>query len=226
MADDEVKNMTKKSLFARLYPLAGIGLLLGAALNLSACASLVLGVEGTPPRFTIAPVDFVQTVQSQLEVRLVIADPKAEAAFDTSRITKSPSPLRYEYYAKGEWSDRAPDLFRIFLERSFENSGRVETVGDRGSLPLGDYALQTDIRDFHIEVRDGQSVAKISYFARLLDGRNRSIATQLFTASEPVMQGPMMMNIEAFNRAATRAGDATVNWTVQQITKQQISLAN
>ncbi len=184
--------------------------------GLSGCASIVAG-GGTPSRYTIAPVNYTSAAPDQLKVRLIIADPDSEAAFSTSKITRSPEPLRYDYYADGEWTDRAPRLFGIFLERSFENTGKIEAVGDRATLPIGDYILDTDIRSFHIEMRDGQNVALISYHARLSDRRSKTIASQLFTASEPVSNGSLLGAVEAFNRAANRAGDATVTWTLDQI---------
>jgi cholesterol transport system auxiliary component len=193
--------------------------LLGVLMSLGGCVSLLLGVEETPPRFTLAPVSFPNTNAEPLPLRLVISDPRAERAFRTSSITRSPDALRYEYYAGAEWSDRAPRLFGIFLQRSFENSGRIGAVGDRTSLPLGDFTLHTDIRSFHVSYLGGRKVAKISYFARLTDNRNKTIDTQLFSAEEPVRGDGVEQAVQAMNRAANRAGDATVNWTLNLMTQ-------
>lgn len=202
----------------RLY-MKSLVVALGAvsALAMTGCQSLILGNGETPPRYTLSPVSAAAQGQNQLQTRLVIADPVAEAAFETSKIARSPEPLRYEYFADAEWSDRAPNLFRIFLVRSFENSGRIEAVGDRVTLPIGDFILDTDIRSFHVEMHNGQSIARIAYFARLSDRRNNSIASRLFTVDEPVNGSALPSSVEALNIAINRVGGDTVNWAVAEI---------
>ncbi len=191
------------------------------AVSLTGCASLVLAGSGeTPPRYTLAPVTFEESVVEALPVRLIIADPNAEAAFATSRIAHSPAKLRYDYFEEGEWSDRAPRLFGIFLERSFENSGQILAVGDRISVPVGDYILQTDIRGFHIETRKRKKVARLEYYVRLTDGRNNTIASKLFSASEQVPTRSVGDAVTAFNAAANVAGEETIAWALANIKAQ------
>lgn len=190
-----------------------------AALLLSGCASILLGPGETPPRYTLQPVEAPENVTNGelMEVRLVIPDPQSESAFDTSRISRSPAPLRYEYYAGGEWTDQLPNLWGIFLQRSFENDGRIETVGDRRTVPLGDYVLRTDIRAFHIEERDGVNQARVSVSTKLFNSRNEAISTRIFSTSQPVYGTTMTAAVEALNRAAQLAGADTVVWVINEI---------
>lgn len=190
-----------------------------ATLLLSGCASLLLGPGETPPRYTLEPIETSGGMSrgEQIKVRLVIPDPQSESAFDTSRISRSPAPLRYEYYADGEWTDQLPNLWGIFLQRSFENDGRIETVGDRRTVPLGDYVLRTDLRAFHIEERNGVNQARVSISAKLFNSRNEAISTQIFSTSQPVYGSTLTAAVEALNRAAQVTGTDTVNWVIGQI---------
>ncbi|WP_306250567.1 ABC-type transport auxiliary lipoprotein family protein [Parvularcula sp. IMCC14364] len=196
----------------RRFALAAVSMMAVAG-----CQSLLVGNGETPPRYTLSPVPGTVAAQTQLAARLVIADPVAEAAFETSRIARSPEPLRYEYFANAEWSDRAPNLFRIFLVRSFENNGRIQAVGDRVTLPIGDFILDTDIRSFHVEMQDGQNIARVAYFARLSDRRNNSIASRLFEVNEPVNGSALPSAVEALNSAVNRVGNETVVWAISEI---------
>ena len=197
---------------------AGLGALL-ATVSLSGCASILLGPGDTPPRYTLQPISqpVPAAVASKMKIRLVIPDPQSEAAFDTSRIGRSPAPLRYEYYADGEWTDQLPQLWGIFLQRSFENDGRIETVGDRTTVPLGDYVLRTDIRAFHIEEREGARTARVSISAKLFNSRNETIATRIFSMSQPVTDQGLTAAVEAINRTAQVAGTDCVNWVIAEI---------
>lgn len=187
-----------------------------AALMLNGCASLLLGNGETPPRFTLLPPP-EETPADIMKYRLVISDPQSEAAFDTSRISYSPEPLRFEYYTDGEWTDQLPLLWGIFLQRSFENDGRIETVGNRVSVPLGDFVLRTDIRAFNIEDRGGIVTAKVSYSAKLFNFRNEAVATRIFSESQPVSGDTLTDFVEAMNIAARRGSEETVDWVVAEM---------
>lgn len=203
--------MTRTACFS-ILKLAVAGL---AMASLSGCASLILGNGDVPPRYTLQPIAISTGTADQLKVRLVVTDPQSEAAFDTSRISFSPEPLRYEYYVDGEWTDQLPLLFGIFLQRNFENDGRIGTVGDRVSVPLGDYVLRTDIRAFHIQRRGETRTALVSYSAKLFNSRNEAIATRIFSTSEPVPEPGLDGAVEALNLAARRSAVETVDWTLE-----------
>ncbi|MEZ5917788.1 MAG: ABC-type transport auxiliary lipoprotein family protein [Parvularculaceae bacterium] len=75
---------------------------------------------------------------------LSIEEPMATRAYDTANIALSRGPAQIEYYAGGEWADRAPRLFGAALVRSFENAGAIRTSARSLRCLLGDFALQTD----------------------------------------------------------------------------------
>lgn len=187
------------------------------SLGTGGCTSNLIGGGDPSPRYTITPAAFEVPSAAVMDVRLVIADPEAEAVLRTPKIAYSAQPLRYEYLAGAEWTDRLPRLFGIFLERSFENSGAFRAVGTRSELPLGDYTLHTDIRSFHLEQTGSGQNARVIYFARLTDGRNRTIDSRLFETVEPAGQDTILADIEAFNRAADRLGEETVTWVIDAI---------
>lgn len=208
--------------FIKMLRKSALAALMGTGILLSGCTSLILGDGEIPPRYTLEPLPGASVSGSEtLPVRLVVTDPQAEAAFDTSRISFSPEELRYEYYADGEWTDQLPHLWGIFLQRSFENDGRIATVGDRRAVPLGDYVLRTDIRAFHIEERGGQRTARVSYSAKLFNARNEGIASRVFTVTEPVSGASLVASVEALNRAARNAGNQSVDWVIGNVVENR-----
>ena len=192
---------------------------------LPGCASVVLAGSDTPPRYTLQPVGYDNPAEAPIPVRLIIADPSTEAALFTSKIAHSPSPLRYDYLTEGEWTDRMPRLFGIFLERSFENHGRIAAVGDRVAMPMGDYILHTDIRSFHVQTRGRDRSAEIAYFVRLTDRRNKTIGSQLFLSSSSLETKSVSKAVAAMNVAMERVGRETVEWAVAYIEEREITKA-
>lgn len=185
------------------------------ALLLQSCVSVLPKAAPPSARYQVTDVAVADLGASPVAWTLAVEEPEATLAFDTAKIAISREPARIEYYAGGQWVDRAPRLFGAALVRSFENTGVIRGVGSRVTLPVSTYVLQTDIRRLTVDLEKGRS-AEVAIFARLSNGRTRIHATRLFTASSS-------MNVDSADAAANalNAGLQTVQreivaWTIAE----------
>ena len=186
-----------------------------AIFSSTACVSLLPEADPAKPRYTIAAPAFVRGDTTPVDWSLVIADPRTSRVYDTSRIAVSTSPGKVEYYGDAEWADRAPRLFQTALVQTFQDSGRILAVGDRGSLPIGDIVLQSDIRKVHLDVHSGSRQVEVTVFVRLTDGKGTVYFAQRFDASEPARSEQADDVNAAFNGAFARVITDIANWTFE-----------
>ena len=191
-----------------------------AALSLSACVSLLPKGEDLEARLGL-DAEYGSVVQAEpLGATLSVMDPRAEAVFATANVAVLTAPLQYEYLAGAEWTDRAPLLLGRFLERRLAGTGAFDAVGDRVSLPVADYALQTDLRAMNLDQTEGR-VAKVAYGARLTNRRGETVGTRVFRASVPVAGAGSGAVAQALNEAAAAVADETYAWMAPLIEADQ-----
>lgn len=205
------RELGKRALLSLARPDSGI-LLVIAALALSACVSVLPEAAPASARYQVTDISPDAAGRAPVEWTLAIEDPDATLAFNTTKIALSRAPARVEYYAGGEWVDRAPRLLGAALVRSFENTGAVRGVGNRVTLPISTYVLQTDIRRLMV-AHDGELTAEAAVFARLTNGRSVIHASKLFTASEPVRADNAGAAAAALNAGLERIQREIVDWT-------------
>ncbi|MEM9706421.1 MAG: ABC-type transport auxiliary lipoprotein family protein [Pseudomonadota bacterium] len=198
----------------RLLSKAVIGLFTASALV--GCISVLPEADPAPARFLLSPAPVSESGPS-IDASLTIADPSATRALATTSIALMRSPGVVEYYRGGEWSDRAPALMRTALLRSFENSGRILSVGDSVSMPAGAYTLRTDIRSFHIAFGDAGPRAEVSVYARLTNRRGRVLAAKLFDHSRPLKKDAVDLAGAMLNDSAGEALASIVDWSLATI---------
>ncbi|SMF39257.1 cholesterol transport system auxiliary component [Tistlia consotensis] len=130
-------------------------LLLGAGslLALAGCNSIL--TDRPPPQlFRLSPKSTYPADLPTVPWQLVLEMPVADAGVNTQRIALVRSANQIEYYARANWTDRAPAMFQTMLIESFENSRRIVSVG-RESLGLrADFVLKSELREFQA-VYDG-----------------------------------------------------------------------
>lgn len=184
------------------------------ALALSACVSVL--PEAPPPsaRYTIGDV-MVETAAAPVSWTLGVEEPDATLAYNSAKIALSRAPGRIEYYAGGEWVDRAPRLFGVALVRSFENTGAIKGVGSRLTLPVSTFVLQTDIRRLGVVQGDARR-AEVAVFARLTNGRSAIHASRLFTASQAVSADTPAAAAAALDAALSAIQREIVAWTLEE----------
>jgi cholesterol transport system auxiliary component len=163
---------------------------------------------GSPNQSPSAPI---------VDAALVIADPEAEAVFNTFNVAIATAPYEFEYLAGAEWTDRVPVLVRLFIERRFENTRVFTAVGDRTEIAVSDYLLSSDIRAFHIDRASGGAEASVAISVRLSDQRGRTLGSELFSARVPVDSSDRSSVVRSINEAAGTVADEMIDWTTERI---------
>lgn len=186
-----------------------------AALALSACVNVLPKAPPASPRFLISAVESQVSAEAPVEWTLVVEDPQASRVYDHTKIALAQEPGRIEFYANGEWADRGPRLFQSALVRSFENTGRILGVGDRVAQPVGDYALQTDIRRMEANVEGGDATAVFHVYVRLVNNRGKVIAGRLFEGEKKAASNSGPAVARALDEAARAAIADIVVWTFE-----------
>lgn len=195
--------------FARL-------IIIAAALAASGCVASLVETNPPKPRYLIGSVDQGLLTGDRVDWSLVVENPASARAYDTTKVAISRSPGRIEYFGDGEWAGRAPRIFQTALIESFENSDRIIAVGDRSALPLGDFSLQTDIREINLDVSGGARTARLAVYARIGNGRSEIYAAKRFSASVEAssLSGDDVAN--AFDRAFKAVITEIVAWTFDE----------
>ncbi|MDZ7628750.1 MAG: ABC-type transport auxiliary lipoprotein family protein [Parvularculaceae bacterium] len=185
------------------------------ALALSACVSVL--PEAAPPsaRFTVSDVQ-AETTAAPVSWTLGVEEPEATLAYNSAHIALSRAPGRIEYYAGGEWVDRAPRLFGVALVRSFENTSAVRGVGSRLTLPTSTYVLQTDVRKLGVRMSNGVRAAEVEVFARLTNGRSVIHASRLFSASTPAAGDNAAAAAAALDAGLSAVQRDIIAWTLEE----------
>ena len=200
-------------------------LILAALLPLSACVSLLPEGGDLAPRLSLEAGQPTDAPGAPLGVSLAVTDPRTEAVFNTANVAVQTSPLQYEYLAGAEWTDRAPQLLGLFLERRFENTRRFAAVGDRVALPVADYALLTDIRAINLDRTTGDRKAVVAYGARIVDRRGRSLGNRIFRAEAAADGNGNDAAVRALNAAARQVADETIAWSIALIEEGEVRAA-
>lgn len=199
-----------------MKPFRAVLPLLLAAIVLPGCVSVLPEAAPAAPRYLIDPVAFEASSEPPVEWSIAVEDPMATRVYDNTKIALVREPGRVEYYANGEWADRAPRLVQAALIRSFENNGRILGVGDRTSLPISNFVLQTDIRAMQAEYEGAQATAHFSVFVRLGNGRSRIFAAKLFEAKVPAERGDVASIAAAFDSAVGAVIGDIVDWSIEE----------
>ena len=113
----------------------------GIALASMLPSSLVAGpnnpLAAKPPPATFdlqAPTSFPTGIGST-NLQFAVTEPTVVGALDSERIVVRPMPMAITYLGKAQWSDRVPKLVQARLIDAFQNTGRVRSVGSRGTAP-------------------------------------------------------------------------------------------
>jgi cholesterol transport system auxiliary component len=192
--------------FALAVPLTG----------LAACQVAVPGQGPPPDLYRLSPKSTFRDDLPKVDWQLVLETPRANAGIDTTRIALQRAPLQIEYYARAQWSDRAPQMIQTLMIESFENSGRIVAVG-RDSVGLrADFVLKTELREFQIEYFDGGLPrGHVAMAARLVQQPRRAIiGSTAFEARVPAKEDSIPSVIEAFDEALGKVLRRLVEWTL------------
>ena len=189
-----------------------------APLLLGGCAKLLVG---SPP-----PAPTVYRLMPQVELAkrlpradwvLVIAEPTAEGALDTSRIAVLADGMRINHLADVAWSDRPTAMLQLAMVQAFQRSGKLQAVGtDRDELP-GRYLLQSTMDAFQLEPDGAGYAADVRLHARLLRLPSREVAaTRGFAHRVVAGSSSNDAAVAAFNAAVGQLLTELVPWVLTE----------
>ncbi|MFN0043561.1 MAG: ABC-type transport auxiliary lipoprotein family protein [Alphaproteobacteria bacterium] len=188
-----------------------------AALVLSGCVGALPG-SGTPPKlYDLSPKSTFDPNLPKVPWQIIVQEPVAAASIDTNRVAVRQSALSVEYFKGVAWVDRAPRLVQTLIIESFENTGKILSVGREAVGLRADYLVKTELREFEADYTKGaRPVAVVRMNVKLVRMPERSIvANETFsmeveaggTAIEPIMV--------AFDDALGKVLKRTVEWTLR-----------
>jgi cholesterol transport system auxiliary component len=183
---------------------------------LAACG----GILSSPPQrqlYRVSPSFAFPAGLPHSRAQLLVTAPLAPAGLDTRRMALSTSPVSLDYYADGEWTDRAPFLVQDALIDGFEKSGALPAVApDRGGLSA-DFVLDTSVEDFaaHYDSPTGPPMVRVALTAKLVRMPDRKIIAHTSVAREQRAAANKLPEIvRAFDAALGGAVPQVVAWTV------------
>ncbi|WP_247879794.1 ABC-type transport auxiliary lipoprotein family protein [Azospirillum sp. TSA6c] len=193
--------------------MCGAALLLG----LAACSTLN---PTAPHLYTLTPRASV-AAGPKADWQLLVETPAAAAGIDTPRIALARTPTSLDYFADVSWADRAPNMVQGLIVQTFEDSGRIVSVG-RDTVGLrSDYVLKSELRDFQAEyATPGAAMpdrVHVRLSAKLVAMPRRTIeAGETFEASAPVRGRSFTDVIAAFDQALGQVTSELVSWSLSQ----------
>lgn len=214
----------RRIISTRLNRRAFTALSLGsAAAGLSACAAAPLLFDSPPALYTLTPKSTFDEGLPRVDWQLLVEIPVAAAGLDTSRIAIRETPYRLDYFAGVSWTARAPEMIQTLLVESFENTGRIVSVGREAIGLRADYVLKTELREFQAEylasgdARSGEVPdVRVRLNAKLVRIPERDIvASESFQDLRQPQANRMDDIIESFDRALGEVLKDTVEWALR-----------
>ncbi|HYH17555.1 MAG TPA: ABC-type transport auxiliary lipoprotein family protein [Azospirillum sp.] len=197
--------------------------LLALVVGLGGCASaFTSALTSTPARlYTLTPGAPVDPTLPQVGWQLLVETPVAPAGLDTPRIAVARTPTSIDYFADVSWTDRAPNMVQGVLIESFEDSGKIVSVGRDTAALRSDFVLKTDLRDFQAEYTSPGAAnpdrVRVRIAAKLVAMPRRTIeAGETFEAVAPVQGGGFAPVVEAFDTALRQVMGQMVAWALRK----------
>lgn len=189
---------------------------LSATALLGACGISLPG-QGPPPRlFRLTPKNTFAPDLPTVDWQLIIEEPLAPTGLNSSRIALHRRIVELEYYARANWTDRAPAMIQTLVVESFENSSKILAVG-RESLGLrSDFVLKLELREFQAEYSgDGPPDINVRLNAKLVRMPQRAIiGSKRFEAKVSAKADNLEDIVLAFDAALGKTLKDLVGWSL------------
>ncbi|HEY0838113.1 MAG TPA: ABC-type transport auxiliary lipoprotein family protein [Azospirillum sp.] len=194
-------------------------LALALAVGVGGCAGALTSVPAK--LYTLTPGAPADPALPQVGWQLLVETPVAPAGLDTPRIAVARTPTSIDYFADVSWTDRAPNMVQGVLIESFEDSGRIVSVGRDTAALRSDFVLKTDLRDFQAEYASPTAASpdrvRVRLAAKLVAMPRRTIeAGETFEAVVPVQGGGFAPVVAAFDTALRQVMGQMVAWTLRK----------
>ena len=147
---------------------------------------------------------------------LRIARPKASQALDSPGIAVIPQGDVISSYKGARWSDPAPVLLRNRLTDAFYRDGRVQSISTDDSNLQADFELGGELQAFQSEYTGQAIEVVIRLDARIVNDRQRIIASRRFEVHQPVKDKRVAAVVAGFGQASDTLTAQLLQWTVEQ----------
>lgn len=200
-----------------------------AFVMLASCVELP-GANDAPPRlYVLTPKSTFPKDMPSVKWQLLVETPNSPAGLNTARIALQDSPVELRYFRQATWTDFGPKMVQSLMIESFENSGRIVSVGREQIGLRSDFVLKSDLREFQAEYdstipADATALAanysapwaRVRINLKLVKMPQREIvATETFERRVRATSNTMTDIIAAFDDALGKALKSAVVWTLK-----------
>jgi cholesterol transport system auxiliary component len=208
-----------------------VALLLPAAVvagGLAGCIDIPIAKDAAPRLYVLTPKSTYPADLKTVDWQLLIDAPVSPAGLNTARIALQDSPIELRYFSLASWTDSAPRMVQALIVESFENSGKIVSVGREQIGLRADFILKTELREFQAEYEEaipdkatelGPAAsppwARVRINAKLVQMPQREIvAHQTFERRVRAKANRMSDIVDAFDEALGKALKSMVVWTL------------
>lgn len=209
--------LTRRGLLATAaaLPLAG---------SLAGCGGLI---PQAPPSnlYTLSPKTTFRGDLPQVDFQLVVEEPYAAGGLDTHRIAIYTTPFEVKYYAEARWAERVPRMVQTLLVESFENTGKIVSVGRQSVGLRSDFNLKSELREFQAELKDNGNVPAVlvALNAKLVSQtRHQIVASSNFERRALAKNNSLLAVVEAFDEALGHVLRGTVQWSMTTMRRDML----
>ncbi len=201
------------------------------------CVEIPLGRESPPRLYVLTPKSTYPENTPKADWQLLVETPVSPAGLNTARIALQDSPVELRYFEYANWIDYAPKMVQALIIESFENSGKIVSVGREQIGLRSDFVLKTELREFQAEYEDRLSFdtkelgpgapapwVRVRLNAKLVKMPQREIvAHQTFERRVRAQENRMNAIIDAFDDALGKTLKSVVVWTLETGDKEKAS---
>jgi cholesterol transport system auxiliary component len=199
--------------------------LLACAPLLSGCSVPLPGSGERAQLYVLTPKSTYPEDLVHVNWQLLVEKTTSPAALDTPRIAVAYSPIEIDYFARANWTDRAPEMVQRLIVESFENSGRIVAVGSDAIGLRSNLLLKTELREFQAEY-DGKTIGvgggeppeiRVRMSAKLVRMPQRVIVASMnFENIVKAEKNSMEAIVTAFDDALGKTIKYIVVWTLTE----------
>ncbi len=193
--------------------------LIAAGLTLSACGFQLPGSGPAPDIYDLSPKNSFDEDLPRVGLQLVVEEPSSARGIDTDRIALRPSPIEIKYFAGVRWVDRGPRMVQILLVESFENTGKIVSVGRQSIGLRPDFSVKSELREFQAEYSEAGGIPNIHVRlnVKLIKmPEARIVASRTFDQIEPSSGKEITAIVQSFDETLGKVLRGAVEWTLRE----------